>query len=460
MNAVALMVATALLGVDYGWHRLPNGEWEYIIQVEPALVDTLVQGQALVSQMPPELQGVRRFRVQVGEGEIPREQLPATPIAVIPDSDPSRRTPGGVGGLSSGFNPGSNFSGSNFSGQGGAGVRGPNGLTNGLAGALAGGWPIGVDPRAMATLRTYEWVSLQPIALAPLENEFLRQWGGPDPTPVQERPWEQFSSTRPPSSRWPGAGGRADDGGAAPPSAINDLVRQWNERNGGPIGGGAGADRFPASRLDGAGRFDSRAAANPWQLDQFGARGATGRGRGAAEPADGDDPEYGGAGVDGDVQRFDLNGPRAGSSRSGSSQPSGAWPLVREAPGSREAMDRGRGGGRATGQLASRSTQRGVLEERERSNWGGAPAEGRSGATNGAGARHDDLAARLTSTRGPRGLLSEESVGSQVWWPLTMTVVLLFASLGGNLYLGWLALDFYRRYREAAWELRAGDGPV
>jgi hypothetical protein len=65
----------------------------------------------------------------------------------------------------------------------------------------------------------------------------------------------------------------------------------------------------------------------------------------------------------------------------------------------------------------------------------------------------------FTTTRNTRGALTAEAVGAQVWWPLTMTVVILFASLGGNLYLGWLALDFYRRYREAAWELRTSDGP-
>jgi hypothetical protein len=27
-------------------------------------------------------------------------------------------------------------------------------------------------------------------------------------------------------------------------------------------------------------------------------------------------------------------------------------------------------------------------------------------------------------------------------------------SLGGNLYLGWLARDFYWRYRDMAWEVR------
>jgi hypothetical protein len=32
------------------------------------------------------------------------------------------------------------------------------------------------------------------------------------------------------------------------------------------------------------------------------------------------------------------------------------------------------------------------------------------------------------------------------WWGLTMAVFALFASLGGNLYLGWIAVDVYRRY--------------
>lgn len=45
-----------------------------------------------------------------------------------------------------------------------------------------------------------------------------------------------------------------------------------------------------------------------------------------------------------------------------------------------------------------------------------------------------------------------------IWWPLTTTVLLLFGSLGGNIYLGWLAMDFYRRYRDAAWQLRTGHG--
>ncbi len=34
------------------------------------------------------------------------------------------------------------------------------------------------------------------------------------------------------------------------------------------------------------------------------------------------------------------------------------------------------------------------------------------------------------------------------WWPLTLAMLALFASMGGNLYLGWIAVDVYRRYLE------------
>lgn len=48
---------------------------------------------------------------------------------------------------------------------------------------------------------------------------------------------------------------------------------------------------------------------------------------------------------------------------------------------------------------------------------------------------------------------------------VTVVSLFLFMSLGGNLYLGWLARDFYWRYRDLAWEVRnhqtgAGSDPA
>jgi hypothetical protein len=40
--------------------------------------------------------------------------------------------------------------------------------------------------------------------------------------------------------------------------------------------------------------------------------------------------------------------------------------------------------------------------------------------------------------------------GGEPWLPLALTLLALFASLGGNVYLGWIAWDFYRRQRNLA----------
>ena len=45
------------------------------------------------------------------------------------------------------------------------------------------------------------------------------------------------------------------------------------------------------------------------------------------------------------------------------------------------------------------------------------------------------------------------------WWPLTLAVLALFASMGGNLYMGWIAVDVYRRYLEIAEDDDVDDEP-
>lgn len=72
MNVVALTLLTTVLGVDVGWQPLGDGGFEYIIQIEPQLLDTLKSGNDLVSDLPPELWGVRTYRITVGNGRLPR----------------------------------------------------------------------------------------------------------------------------------------------------------------------------------------------------------------------------------------------------------------------------------------------------------------------------------------------------------------------------------------------------
>jgi hypothetical protein len=76
MNAISYLVVAAALGVDYGWQQMDSGEWEYIVQVEPALLSSLADGERIVSELPRELQGVRRVVLRVGTDEVPRGRIP------------------------------------------------------------------------------------------------------------------------------------------------------------------------------------------------------------------------------------------------------------------------------------------------------------------------------------------------------------------------------------------------
>jgi hypothetical protein len=79
MNSLAILVVTATLGVDYGWHHTPDGQLEYLIQIEPGLLRSLENGVDVTSEMMPEVRGnVRRFRISVGTGPLPRETIVQT----------------------------------------------------------------------------------------------------------------------------------------------------------------------------------------------------------------------------------------------------------------------------------------------------------------------------------------------------------------------------------------------
>ncbi len=77
MNALACVLATSITaaGVDYGWQPTNGGDLEYVIQIEPALLESLKSGQEITSEIPPELAGVRRFRIRVGSGPVPKIPL-------------------------------------------------------------------------------------------------------------------------------------------------------------------------------------------------------------------------------------------------------------------------------------------------------------------------------------------------------------------------------------------------
>jgi hypothetical protein len=75
MNAIALMVAMSATGIDCGWHQLEDGDVEYVIQIEPMMVDQLKDGFIVTSEIPEDLRGVRRFRIQIGDQPLTQEKI-------------------------------------------------------------------------------------------------------------------------------------------------------------------------------------------------------------------------------------------------------------------------------------------------------------------------------------------------------------------------------------------------
>jgi hypothetical protein len=73
MLQVAVLLAATSLGVDWGVQRQDDGQLEYVIQIEPALLDALKRGESITSRVDPRVIDVRRFRIQVGTGELPRD---------------------------------------------------------------------------------------------------------------------------------------------------------------------------------------------------------------------------------------------------------------------------------------------------------------------------------------------------------------------------------------------------
>jgi hypothetical protein len=96
-------IAAVLLGIDVGWQPLPEGGVEYIIQIEPQLLEALKSGERIQSDVPSYVKDVRAYRIVVGTAGLPRELPPkqvespgsATATAKEPPTDPFLSPPAG-----------------------------------------------------------------------------------------------------------------------------------------------------------------------------------------------------------------------------------------------------------------------------------------------------------------------------------------------------------------------------
>ena len=107
MYSAAVILAAFSVGVDYGWQEADGGGVEYIIQIEPALISAMQEGEEIISEIPAELGHVRRFRIRIGDQEVPkidmaelqvRGQSPTVPRFGAPPNSESVRIPTANGG--------------------------------------------------------------------------------------------------------------------------------------------------------------------------------------------------------------------------------------------------------------------------------------------------------------------------------------------------------------------------
>ena len=92
MHTFMLCVATAVVGIEVGWQRLPEGGMQYIIQLEPQTLDALRAGETIESDIPPGAGEIRSYRLIVGKKALPRE-TPPMPAAKLPEPSAADRQP-------------------------------------------------------------------------------------------------------------------------------------------------------------------------------------------------------------------------------------------------------------------------------------------------------------------------------------------------------------------------------
>ena len=71
-SALLLVLSAWAVLIDYGWQPAGGGGLEYIIQVQPELIDTF-RAEGFSSEIPSQVQDIRRIRIVVGNERLPRE---------------------------------------------------------------------------------------------------------------------------------------------------------------------------------------------------------------------------------------------------------------------------------------------------------------------------------------------------------------------------------------------------
>lgn len=72
MTSAAFLLAASVISLEAGWQPGEDGQLEYLIQVEPTIVEQMLGGLAINSDVEPTARTARRYRILVGVDKLPR----------------------------------------------------------------------------------------------------------------------------------------------------------------------------------------------------------------------------------------------------------------------------------------------------------------------------------------------------------------------------------------------------
>src|SRR5436190_9488349 len=84
MNGFAVVLCMSVLGVQQTWRTTPEGELEYVLQVEPTFLASLERGDSITSDLPASAKEVHRLCLRISAGDLKKAQqwkLDLPPIA-------------------------------------------------------------------------------------------------------------------------------------------------------------------------------------------------------------------------------------------------------------------------------------------------------------------------------------------------------------------------------------------
>lgn len=426
MNGFSLLIAVAALGVEVGWEAGPGGQSYYTIHIEKLLLEPLREGQAIVSNVDVNDRNLTRFQIIVGDHA----------HAISTQAGPSTSDM-----VQHGWRPGEN-GGTDYLIQ-----ISPERLESLAKGSTIIGQ---IDSRVTDIRKLYVFSGVQqlPQQLAtpsgqaqPQPPKYLGAGGGlrtasGETTQPNESPSRvgapQFNNAQFNGSQSP-ATGRA-----------NDFPGIGSSGYAGSTGGPAkaGPSNFAANTgAAGASQFDGR---QPTQDDW-----RTSGQAGAAWPsatAGGVGGQYGndnrmlpvpqlptaqqpGQNAYGPLQTQQAYAPSTQPGYTGYGPPNPAYgpPSPAYAPAASPTSDK------QLELLIAQAKAQGALEAKA------AAAEAKAASA----AQTPTVATSSESS-------DKNKEADEPWLPLILTTLMLFASLGTNVFLGWLAWSFFWRFRDAA----------